>query len=50
MMEAEKILGEDMPIGILTFNTRIAMLNPKVKNVYFKGIGTEFYLYDASID
>ena len=50
MMEAEKILAEDMPVGVLTFSTRIAMLNPKVKNVYFKGIGSEFYLYDASID
>lgn len=50
MRDAEKILGEDQPIGVLSYSTRIAMVNPRVKNVYFKGIGSEFYFYDAYVE
>ena len=50
MRDAEKILGEDMPVGVLDYSTRVIMLNPKIKNVYFKGIGAEYYLYDAYVE
>ena len=50
MRDAEKILGDDMPVGVLLYSTRVIMLNPKVKNVYFKGIGAEYYLYDAHVE
>ena len=50
MRDAEKILGDDMPVGVLLYSTRVIMLNPKIKNVYFKGIGAEYYLYDAYVE
>lgn len=50
MRDAEKILGEELPIGVLSYSTRIAMVNPKVKNVYFRGIGSEFYFYEAYVE
>ena len=50
MRDAEKILGDDMPVGVMLYSTRVIMLNPKIKNVYFKGIGAEYYLYDAYVE
>ena len=50
MRDAEKILGDDMPVGALLYSTRVILLNPKIKNVYFKGIGAEYYLYDAYVE
>ena len=50
MRDAEKILGDDMPVGVLLYSTRVIMLNPKIKNVSFKGIGAEYYLYDAYVE
>jgi oligopeptide transport system substrate-binding protein len=47
--EAEKLLVNDIPAAFLYFQTRIIILNPRVKNVYFKGVGAEYYLYEAEL-
>ncbi len=49
MIEAEKILGEDMPIGMLCFGKRMFLVNPRFKNIKFKPVGSEYYLIDAYI-
>ena len=49
IQEAEKILIDDLPGAFLYFQTRIVILNPRVKNVYFKGVGAEYYLYEAEL-
>ena len=50
MKEAEKILADEVPIAPFSYSTRIAMLNPRVKNVYFRGMGSEFYLLEAYVE
>lgn len=49
MKNAEKVLIEDIPAAFLYFQTRIVILNSRVKNVYFKGVGAEYYLYEAEL-
>ena len=49
MREAEKTLVTDFPAAFLYFQTRIVILNSSVKNLYFKGVGAEYYLYEAEI-
>ena len=49
IQEAEKTLVNDMPAAFLYFQTRIVILNPRVKNIYFKGVGAEYYLYEAEL-
>ena len=50
MIEAEKVLGEDMPVGMLYYRKQVALVNPRLKNMKFKPTGSEFYLYDASVE
>ena len=49
MRNAEKTLITDLPAAFLYFQTRIVILNSNVKNLYFKGVGAEYYLYEAEI-
>ena len=49
MIQAEKILGDDMPAGMLYFRKQVALVNPRLLNMKFKPTGSEFYLYDASV-
>ena len=48
--EAEKILGDDMPIGMLYFRQKVFLVNPELKNMKFKPVGSEYYLIDAYIE
>ena len=50
MIEAEKILGDDMPIGMLYFRQKVFLVNPELKNMKFKPVGSEYYLIDAYIE
>ena len=50
LINAEKILGEDVPISMLYFRKQVALVNPRLKNMKFKPTGSEFYLYDASLE
>ena len=49
MIQAEKILGDDMPAGMLYFRKQVALVNPRLLDMKFKPTGSEFYLYDASV-
>ena len=49
IQEAEVTLINDIPAAFLYFQTRIVILNPRVKNIYFKGVGAEYYLYEAEL-
>lgn len=50
MINAEKILGEEVPISMLYFRKQLALVNPRLKNMKFKPTGSEFYLYDVSVE
>ena len=50
MIEAEKLLGDDMPIGMLYFRQKMFLVNPGLKNMKFKPVGSEYYLTDAHVE
>ena len=50
MIEAEKILGDEMPIGMLYFRKQAVVINPRLKNMKFKAVGSEYYIHDAYIE
>ena len=50
MSDAEKRLGDDVPIAVLIFSRRAALINPKLKNVKFNSISLEFYLRDVQLE
>ncbi|MCP1223906.1 peptide ABC transporter substrate-binding protein [Sebaldella sp. S0638] len=49
MIEAEKLLGDDMPIGMLYYRRKIVLINPRLKNMKFKSLGSIYYLNDAYV-
>ena len=49
-IEAEKLLGDDMPIGMLYYRQRMALVNPRLKDMKFKPVGSEYYLTDAHVE
>ena len=50
MIEAEKMLGDDMPIGMLYYRKRMALINPRLKDMKFKPVGSEYFLRDAHVE
>ena len=50
MIEAEKLLGDDMPIGMLYFRQKMFLVNPGLKNMKFKPVGSEYYLTDVYME
>ena len=49
MVELEKIISEDTPVGILYHREKQYLVNPRVQGVGFRAIGGEFYFGDISI-
>jgi len=43
MIELEKIITEDTPVGVLFHRERPYLVNPKVKGLQFTPIGGEFF-------
>ena len=50
MINAEKLLGDDMPIGMLYYRQRMVLVNPRLKNMKFRAIGSKYYLNDAYVE
>ena len=49
MIEMEKIIAEDMPVGLLYYRQHTKLLNPKVHNIVFSPIGKDFVLDNTYI-
>jgi extracellular solute-binding protein family 5 len=50
MIELEKIIAEDTPVGVLFHRERPYLVNPKVKGLQFTPIGGEFFFGNLSIE
>ena len=44
MIEMERIIAEDMPVGLLYYRQNTKLLNPRVHNIVFSPIGKDFVL------
>ncbi|MBP9477316.1 MAG: peptide ABC transporter substrate-binding protein [Sebaldella sp.] len=44
MIQAEKILGEDVPISVIFYKQRMILINPKLKGIMLKSFGNSYYL------
>ena len=49
MIEMEKIIAEDMPVGLLYYRENTKLLNPRVHNIVFSPIGKDFVLDNTYI-
>lgn len=49
MIEMEKIIAEDMPVGLLYYREQTKLLNPRVHNIVFSPIGKDFVLDNTYI-
>ena len=49
MIEMEKIIAEDMPVGLLYYRQNTKLLNPRVHNIVFSPIGKDFVLDNTYI-
>ena len=49
MVELEKIISEDTPVGILYHREKQYLVNPRIQGLGFRAIGGEFYFGDISI-
>ena len=49
MIEMEKIIAQDMPVGLLYYRQNTKLLNPKVHNIVFSPIGKDFVLDNTYI-
>ena len=50
MIELEKIIAEDTPVGVLFHREKPYLVNPKVKGLQFTPIGGEFFFGNLSIE
>lgn len=50
MIEMEKIIAEDMPVGLLYYRENVKLVNPRVKGVLFLPIGNDYQLGNAYIE
>jgi len=49
MIEMERIIAEDMPVGLLYYRQNTKLLNPRVHNIVFSPIGKDFVLDNTYI-
>ena len=49
MVELEKIIAEDIPVGVLYHRERKYVVNPRVEGLGFRAIGGEYYFGDVTI-
>ena len=49
MVELEKIISEDIPIGVLFHRERKYLVNPRVQGLGFRAIGGEYYFGDITV-
>lgn len=49
MIQMEKIIGEDMPVGLLYNRMQIKLVNPRVKEIQFNAIGKDYNLDETYI-
>ena len=50
MIELEKIIAEDMPVGLLYYRENVKLVNPRVKGVVMLPIGNDYQLGNAYIE
>ena len=49
MVELEKIISEDIPVGVLFHRERKYLVNPRVQGLGFRAIGGEYYFGDITV-
>ncbi len=50
LIEIEKIISEEMPVGVLFHRKKSYVVSPKIKGLGFTAIGGEFYFGDLSVE
>lgn len=50
MIELEKIIAEDMPVGLLYYRENVKLVNPRVKGVLLLPIGNDYQLGKAYLE
>lgn len=50
MIELEKILADDMPVGIIYYRQNVKLVNPRVKDALFIPVGNDYQLSKAYIE
>lgn len=49
MIELEKMIADDMPVGLLYYRANNKLINPRVKGIVFHPIGIDYYLGKTTI-
>ena len=50
MMEAEKILGKELPIAMLTYNIKNMLVNERIKDTNFTKIASGYDFYYVRVE
>ncbi len=50
LIEIEKIISEDLPVGVLFYRKKSYLVSPRVKNLGFTAIGGEYFFGDVSVE